>query len=309
MGLSKEYLSTGEKFQQRLTVVRIAISQGTQAAAIRSGISERTVRSWKQRFEGFGIEGLRNRSRAPKRVANKKDLSGELSTKLVELHEREPGLTRLQILVILAGEASADIATMSWISRTRKRLGLTGKRRAKNNEHKIRYEVAVPGFLQIDTKTICKDGETAQKLYQFTAIDECTRVRFLGGSLTKGAMAATKFLKMVIAFYNSIGIQVVRAQTDNGTEFTLPRNEATMESYARGETQQHIFTRECERQGIRHRLIKPGTPELNGKVERSHRIDINSELSALALPLDSIESTTKVSFRTKFGNHNVMFLG
>ena len=273
MSSRKEYLGLEAKFQQRLQVVRIAASQGTQMAAIRSGISERTIRSWKARFESHGIAGLRDKSRAPKFVANKKDRTGVLTTALVRLNQTEPGLTHLQTLVALMGEESKDMATLSWIARTRRRLGLTKKKKIKTNEHKLRYEIPIPGFLQIDTKEVEKDGEPGETLYQFTAIDECSRVRFLAGSLTKGAAAATRFLEDAVKFFANLGVVVQRAQTDNGTEFTLPHNEATLASYARGETDEALFTRKCSELGIRHKLIKPRTPQLNGKVERSHRID------------------------------------
>lgn len=273
MDSGKELPVFGEKFQQRLQVVRIAMSQGTQAAALRSGLSPRTIRSWKERFREFGVEGLRDKSRAPKRVANKKDRDGVLSKALLDLQTREPGLTRLQILIALMAEPSTDIPTLSWIGRARKRLGLTKKRKLKANEHKKRYEIPVPGYLQIDTKEVAKDGEPGEKLYQFTAIDECSRVRFLAGSLTKGAAAAAKFLEEAVKFYAGLGVKVIRAQTDNGTEFTLPHNELTLASYARGDTDEALFTRRCHDLGITHRLIKPRTPQLNGKVERSHRTD------------------------------------
>jgi hypothetical protein len=162
---------------------------------------------------------------------------------------------------------------MSWLNRAKKRMGLTRKNKVKKNEHKIRYEIPIPGFLQIDTKIVEKDGQPDEKLIQFTAIDECSRVRYLEGSLTKGAAAATAFLRRAVAYYNSLGITVFRAQTDHGTEFTLPENENTLASYARGETEDALFTRTCEELKIKHRLIKIRTPELNGKVERSHRTD------------------------------------
>ena len=273
MSSRKEYLGLEAKFQQRLQVVRIATSQGTQMAAIRSGKSERTIRSWKARFKKFGIDGLRSQSTAPKFVANKKDSSGVLTGAIVRLARDEPGLTHLQTLVALMSEDSQDLATLSWIARTRKRLGLTKKIKIKTNEHKLRYEIPTPGFLQIDTKLVEKDGEPGEWLYQFTAIDECSRVRFLGGSLTKGAAAATKFLEDAVRFFKTLGVEVYRAQTDNGTEFTLPHNDATLASYARGETDEALFTVKCDELGIRHKLIKPRTPQLNGKVERSHRID------------------------------------
>lgn len=268
-----EVLSPEQKFQKKLFVVRIANSQGTQAAVLRSGVPERTVRSWKAAFNDHGTEGLREKSRAPKKSPNKKDASGALTQELLRLHKEEPGLLRTQVLGKLFLVDSPDRATLAWIDRTRERLGLTQKKRKKVNLHQRRYEIYEPGFLQIDTKVIEKDGEKGQKLVQFTAIDECSRVRYLEGSLFKSAEAACSFLRRAIAFYASLGVTVRRAQTDHGTEFTLPENSRVQASYARGETEDARFTRLCRTLNIEHRLIAVRTPQLNGKVERSHRTD------------------------------------
>ncbi len=269
----KEVLSSEQKCQRKLRVVRIAIQQGTQSAALRSGTPERTVRRWKAQFKMSGLEGLRERSRVPKTSPNRKDQSGLLAQALLRLDQEEPGLLRIQILGKLLGEDSADTATLSWIARTRKRLGITRKKKQKVNAHTKRYEIPEPGFLQIDTKIVDKNGEPSQKLVQFTAIDECSRVRFFSGSLVKSAEAAKQFLRDAVDFYANLGVLIKRAQTDNGTEFTLPGNRCTKESYARGEAEEAVFTTECNTLGIEHRLIRVRTPQLNGKVERSHRTD------------------------------------
>ena len=269
----QEVLSSGQKFQRKLFVVRIAISQGTQAAVLRSGIPERTVRRWKSQFQRFGLEGLKDRSRKPHRSPGRKDRGGALSQALIHLHDSEPGLLRIQLLARLLGVKSDEMPTMSWLVRAKKRMGLTRKKRQKSYLHTKRYEIPVPGYLQIDAKIVDKDGEPGEKLIQWTAIDECSRVRYLEGSLTKGAAAATAFLTRCVAYYGSLGVNVIRAQTDHGTEFTLPENHATQSSYARGKTDEAVFTQECHRLGITHRLIRVRTPELNGKVERSHRTD------------------------------------
>jgi len=67
----------------------------------------------------------------------------------------EPGLLRIQVLAKLMGERSPDRPTLSWIARTKKLLGLTRKNRKKANVHTKRYEIPVPGYLQIDTKIHC----------------------------------------------------------------------------------------------------------------------------------------------------------
>jgi hypothetical protein len=269
----KGVLSPEQNFQRKIFVVRIALSQGTQAAVLRSGIAERTVRRWKSKFKRLGLNGLRDKSRRPIRSPNRKDLGGVLRQELFNLYDNEPGLTQVQILAKLLTVKSEDQPSMSWLVRTKKRIGLTRKKKVKTNEHKTRYEIPIPGYLQIDTKIVDREGEPGEKLIQFTAIDECSRVRYLEGSLTKGAAAATAFLRRAVEFYSSIGVRVLRAQTDHGTEFTLPENERTLASYARGETEEALFTKECEKRGIIHRLIRVRTPQLNGKVERSHRTD------------------------------------
>lgn len=273
MSLNRVLLSSEQKFQRRIEVVRVALTQGPQQAVIKFGIPARTIGSWVYRHRASGIEGLRDRSRAPHFVANKKDRDGVLASALKQIHKEEPGLNRMQIYAKLLMTDSVDTPTLSWINRATRRLGLVCRAKKTKKEHKLRYEIPTPGYLQIDTKYVEKNGEQKEKLYQFTAIDECSRVRFLGSSLSKSAKAAALFLEDAISFFKSLGVTVVQAQTDHGTEFTLPHTEATLNSYARGETDEALFTQVCIKHGIRHKLIQPRTPQLNGKVERSHRVD------------------------------------
>ena len=261
--------------RKKLEVVRIANESGTQMAVIKTGMSSRTIRHWKRCFKMEGLAGLANKSRAPRRVHNKKDSGNVLKTELIRLHNEEPGLTRIEIKIRMLGCATEETVSVSWISRTRKLLGLTRSRKTKVNSHQKRYEIPTPGFLQIDTKEVPASSlsEPKNKLYQFTAIDECSRVRFLMGTDNKSKITATRFLERTVEFFKNLNVTVVRVQTDNGTEFTLPHNERTMQSYAEGNTEEALFTQKCNDLQIKHRLIKPRTPELNGKVERSHRID------------------------------------
>lgn len=266
-------INIGSKFQGRVQAVASCERIGVRATAIKSGLAERTLRYWNGRHRELGVDGLRDKSRAPRVVWNKKDRDGKASEALRSLVKQEPGLNSLQIFAKLLFSNLDIVLTRSWIRRAKRRLGLCYGRTIRENSHKKRYEIPIPGALQIDTKYVTSCENPDDVFYQFTAIDECSRVRFLGGSLFKSAKAARKFLIEAIEFYSSIGVQVWRVQTDHGTEFTLPENDLVIASYIRGNTQEHIFTQECNARGIKHRLIKIATPELNGKVERSHRID------------------------------------
>ncbi|MEU7769468.1 integrase core domain-containing protein [Nocardia sp. NPDC049190] len=117
--------------------------------------------------------------------------------------------------------------------------------------------------VQIDVKFVealpAKPGTPAVKpvgrrgkFYQFTASDDCTRLRILKIYPHNNQKTAIQFLDYVLS---QLPFAVETIQTDNGAEF------------------QSGFHWHVLDKGINHVYIKPRTPRLNGKVERSHRID------------------------------------
>ncbi len=90
------------------------------------------------------------------------------------------------------------------------------------------------------------------KAYQYTALDDCTRLRVLRLYRRLNVFSSLDFLAQV---RRALPFPIRKIQTDDGTEFSLG------------------FVLAIERAGIRHRYIKPRRPEQNGKVERSHRVD------------------------------------
>jgi transposase InsO family protein len=150
------------------------------------------------------------------------------------------------------------------------RMGLGwGKKRKPPRKHDRRYpELTVPGEkVQIDVKEVpynCLKGAAKRdekRLYQWTAIDECTRLRCIFGYWEHTPENSIDFLKKLQAAF-PFPIQTV--QTDNGTEFTYRFI---------SEVKSCPFEKALERAGIVHKLIAPRTPWHNGKVERSHRND------------------------------------
>src|SRR5882762_1213589 len=116
-----------------------------------------------------------------------------------------------------------------------------------------RYEQPQPGHrLQLDVKFLERIAGTRKRLYQFTAIDDCTRIRVLKIYDACNQTSAIRFVEEVI---RRLPFRVLVIQTDNGAEF------------------QSRFHWHLEAQDIRHVYIRPRTPHLNGKVERSHRVD------------------------------------
>ena len=105
------------------------------------------------------------------------------------------------------------------------------------------------------------------RLYQYTAIDEFTRLRFLAAYPEQSTFSSAHFLKRLVKWYARRGIRVECVQTDNGLEFTKRF------SGAKKEDDLTLFEARLKQYGIHHKKIRPFTPRHNGKVERSHRKD------------------------------------
>jgi transposase InsO family protein len=255
------------KAQKRKLILEESERLGVHDASIRHGFPERTIYRWKARVKVEGLVGLLDKSSAPK---NTHKINPEIVARVIEIKTQCMALNREEISAKILSEGKRiSSASIGRILRVAKLV--TKKVGKVKPPHKTRYEINEPGYLQIDTKEKELHGELN---YQFTAIDECTRVRFLGTSPTKGAEAAVKFLNRCVAFYAALGIKIKRAQSDNGTEFCLPRTEVMANAILMGHGKtKSIFTEACIAHGIVHRTIKPYSPELNGKVERSHGTD------------------------------------
>jgi len=106
----------------------------------------------------------------------------------------------------------------------------------------------------------CYVGQMPDKFYQYTMIDEASRERFIYPYREQSSYSTIDFVKRAITYF---GYKPETIQTDNGSEFTYPKE------YKRT----HPFDKFCESSRINHKLIRPRTPWHNGKVERSHRND------------------------------------
>lgn len=104
-------------------------------------------------------------------------------------------------------------------------------------------------------------------VFQFTAIDCCTRWRLIKFYSEQHTLNAVRFLEAVI---KAAPFPVLGVKTDNGSIFT---NRYTGAYKAIGPRRKHSFDWMCSAHKITHYLIQPGKPAQNGKVERSHRTD------------------------------------
>ena len=110
----------------------------------------------------------------------------------------------------------------------------------------------------MDVKFLQRIPGSKRRLYQFTAIDDCTRIRVLKVYDACNQRTAIRFIDDVL---RRLPFRVHVVQTHNGAEF------------------QSAFHWQLEGMDIRHVYIRPRTPHLNGKVERSHRVDDQESIS------------------------------
>ena len=104
------------------------------------------------------------------------------------------------------------------------------------------------------------------KLFQYTAIDEFTRLRFLAPYPEYSTYSSADFLKRLVKWYARRDITMECVQIDNGFAFINRFSNSKRDLPT-------LFENTASQLGIRHKLIRPYTPRHNGKVERSHRKD------------------------------------
>ena len=256
-----------QEARKRQTVVKLAQRKGISFAARMYGVSLSSVKRWCERYDGKDWRSLKEGSHRPKSHPRQQTEAEEMiiSKAFWAKYERY-GWDG----VYAEAKTNGYTRSLRGMIYAAKRLGLTEqKKRKPSRRHDRRYpELGTPGEkVQIDVKEVpfcCLRGDLLKynkRIYQWTAIDECTRIRFVYAFEEHTQENSVRFLRMLVKVF-PFRIQTI--QTDNGTEFTY--------KYI-SEGQESPFDKELKRRGIKHKLIPPRTPWHNGKVERSHRND------------------------------------
>lgn len=218
---------------------------------------------WKRRYNG-DIQTLASRSHRPHHHPNQ-HTEAELQ-QITNFRRRNPN-TGLVVLWVKLRQKGYK-RSITGLYRVLRRQGqLTVKLPNPKYIQKPYEKMHFPGErVQIDVKFVpesCIVGDAAgEKFYQYTAIDEFSRWRYLEAFREHSTYSSAQFLEHLI---KAAPFKILCVQTDNGTEFTkrlLP-----------GDNGPSLFEMRLEQAGIRHKLIRPYTPRHNGKVERSHRKD------------------------------------
>lgn len=249
-------MSTADEreIRRKLKVLRHAEQSGNTAKTCRYfGVSRSTFYRWQRRYKKFGEAGLKNEKPIPINPANK--TPDEIEEKVLYLRKKYH-LGPIRIVWYLARYHGIRISDAS-VYRILKRNGVSRLPRGTRMRkvHTKRYNKQVPGHhIQMDVKFLTFKGKRGEKVrwFQYTAIDDATRVRALKVYEKHTQANAIDFVNHII---EKFPFRIREIRTDNGHEF------------------QAKFHWHVEDLGIRHAYIRKGTPQLNGKVERSHRSD------------------------------------
>ncbi len=256
-----------QEARRRQGVVNLAMRKGKSFAARMYGVSLSSVKRWCKRYDGTW-QSLKEKSHRPNNHPNRHT---EAEERVIKKAFKEEYLRYGWDGTYDAAVKMGYKRTFSGMVYAAKRMGLgseLAEKKAPRTNLKRYPEIMYPGEkVQIDVKEVpyaCLRGAlkySGKHLYQWTAIDECTRVRFVYGFEEHTPENTVKFLKMLIKVFP---FKIKTIQTDNGTEFTYKFI---------SETEKSPMDKFLEKLGIKHVLIPPRTPWHNGKVERSHRND------------------------------------
>ena len=210
----------------------------------RCGISRPTLRKWRRRYHERGEAGLVSLSFRPHRSPRQKVFAREEALILDLRRSRRLGIKRLRNELIREHGLKLALATIHKV------LVRHGENRLEKptfrRKGRKRYSRPVPGDrVQVD---VCK---ISGGIYQYTAIDDCSRWQVAGIFPRKTAASTVAFLTKVRA---AMPFPIQRIQTDRGQEFFAYQVQDQLRDWK-----------------IKFRPTRPRSPHLNGKVERVQR--------------------------------------
>ena len=220
---------------------------------------------WLARYDGT-LASLRPKSKRPHFHPNQHT---EAEIKLItDMRRRNPDLGMIELWHRMRQRGYSRCPESLY--RIMRKLNMFPQQKPKKKYVAKPYEAMTHAGerIQVDVKVVPRRciADPELKLFQYTAIDEFSRLRFLYAYAEQSTYSSADFAKRALLWYRRRGIKVECIQTDNGFEFTNRFSNSKRDIPT-------LFQATLASKGIRHKLIRPYTPRHNGKVERSHRED------------------------------------
>jgi transposase InsO family protein len=247
-------------FGRRLLVERVLIEGWSAAITAETlGVSRATAYKWLRRYRAEGLAGLEDRSARPRRTP--RALIERDVRRILRLRRRlRVGPHRLGPLTGHPRSTVYGVLRRHGVSRLAHADRLTGA--------PVRYVRERPGeLIHVDVKKLGRvpDGGGHHMLgpsarrerglgydYLHVAIDDATRLAFVGVQPDERAATTVRFMRDAVAFFADHGVRVERVMTDNAMSYVRSR----------------LLVAAFAELGIRHLRTRPRRPQTNGKAER-----------------------------------------
>ena len=257
--------SITQDMRYRQSLMEYTRKYGVARASRKYNKSRSYIYFWLARYDG-SIESLKPKSKRPKHHPNQHT---EAEIKLIsDMRRRNPDLGMIELWHRMRQRGYSRCPESLY--RTMRKLDMFPEQKSKKKYVAKPYEAMTHAGerLQVDVKVVPKRciANPELKLFQYTAIDEFSRLRFLGAYLEQSTYSSTDFIVQAIEWFRRRGVVAECVQTDNGFEFTNRFSNSKRDIPT-------LFEATLASKGICHKLIRPYTPRHNGKVERSHRED------------------------------------
>ena len=252
-----------QTMRYRQALIEYSFKHGVTKAAIRYKVNRQYVYRWRNRYDGT-LQSLADKSHRPLSHPNQ-HTPDELKL-ISNMRRRNPhdGLVVFWVKLMQRGY-SRSITGLYRVLRKQGQMAV----KPKNPKYipKPYEQMLYPGQrVQIDVKFVpsaCLVGDAhGKKFYQYTAIDEYSRFRYVEAFEEHSSYSSALFLEHMLKAFK---FPVHCVQTDNGSEFT--------KRFTTNKSTPSMFEKALAEHNITHKLIRPFTPRHNGKVERSHRKD------------------------------------
>lgn len=219
-------------------------------------VSRNTVYKWLGRFSEGGIGNLSPQTPGAKTGTHPSRLDRCIVSRIIDLFEEDD--FGIRSIVHTLGKEGVRVSHMSVYRHLVTRGKITPQHRKRRRTPKL-HVCDLPGeetqldVMHVDplpgTEVV---GKRTGFHYQYTLLDDCTRIQYarLFPSLSQDNTCV--FLEEIVA---KAPFSIQRVRMDNGGEF-----QSKVRSF-------------LERRRINYIYNQPSRPDMNGKVERTHRID------------------------------------
>ena len=239
-------------------IARLKSGERMTELCVEYGISRKTGHKLSKQFDEFGVQGLFDRSRAPRHIPHK--TPPEVAELVVAERLRHPTWGPRKLKEVLEQRLGHAFPAASTLGDILLRRGLVerrkGRRRHRPQPTKLRLAAAPNDVWCIDYKGQFRLGDQSY-CYPLTVTDQHSR--YVLGCEGMAAIDEDQARECLASIFSEHGLPLVM-RSDNGPPFAS--------TGLAGLTKLSVF---WMRLGITPERIRPAHPEENGQHERMHR--------------------------------------